>query len=328
MNLPSCFKLPFVGVRGACDQPSSGLFIDSSLRLVSKLANDLQVRGENFVKEKELEAIRVVIRDFELLLSDCYTLQTVLSEKQVYGDYREWKNVEYFGLEFKTKRSKQRKYLIENLFIFPEDNIKTELVIYEDAKEVKRLDVTLYGGQENNICVDYEARGNVRLVMNLCNTRVKLICRNTCENVCQCDDCVSVYSIVKEEGCDGNWICDNRYRLGFCVICKADYDYLYCHFKHKFAGAVKVMLESLILQEVLFGDELSQIIENKKSDADKLLAIKLGNPDQYGKNILDPFSEYGKEIKGLVNDAKNFLSENKNNNIINTAPFRVTDAIW
>jgi len=309
------FNLPFIGLRGSCDNESnSGLYINDlpgiTLKSLAHLANEEQIRGENLFREKEKNAITKVKRDFLNLIQKDYTFQPILSTEIVMGNYGEFVDADCIGVKIENCKRETIEIDLQHLSIMIDKDINTKLIIKEDNK-VTEINKVI----PKNIDYRFAERlttnaGTILIYLNLGTAKVSKIVNCGCDCTPYCSDCVTMTPISVV----GSTVTTLDYwPVSIKVVCRNTYEPLYCLYDKELAQAVLYQTGIEIMTELYVTDQINPIITNTKNDADKLLSLWAGIKSE---KMYPEDGEYYKSLFSVVLMAVNYLKQAK----LNTRP--------
>ena len=313
-----CFESPYIGLKGSCnDASNSGLFINDlpgiSLRALSAIANEEQIKGENLFRIKESNAIRTVKRDFLNLVQKKYSFEDILSEMSVFGNYGEYQEAECIELEITNCKRLEVSIDLNYLSFFSDAKFDSELVIIEDSIETKREKVRIEIGENvfrNKILSN---AGVISIKINTGTHNFRQIDNCTCECSEFCEDCVTV-KYFKTSGEDREELTTWK-PFNFKILCRNNYDELFCMYERDLAQAVLFQTGIQLMEELMVTKEINPIVTNSKEDAETLLLLWNGSDTSQfatvsgADKIYRMDGEYYKSLLGVVLKAKNYLEK-------------------
>lgn len=307
-----CFEIPFIGLRGGCDETSnSGLYINDlpgiSLIGLAAIANEEKIRGENLFRVKEQIAIMNTKRDFFNLVQKKYSFSDIITKYSSFGNYGDLVAGKCLELELTNCRRENLIIDLSYLAFFSDAAFKTELVISEDGEEVSRKTLSVIKGENILRNKIYSSAGIITLKFNTGDHNVRKITSCNCDCSLECTQCVDVKFFQTE-----NDIREQVYWIPFNMViyCRNNYDNLLCMYERDLAQAVWYQTGIQVMEELLVTKEINPIITNTIEDAEKLLVLWGGSDTSQFPNadkIYRQDGEYYKSLLSVVLKAKNHL---------------------
>lgn len=307
-----CFKSPYIGIRGGCRVPTSGMYINDltgiEIKTLVGVAKDEILRGEDMLSIIEQEAIRKVKSDIEAKIFKDNTFQSIISHDRLIVSPTTLVSIENknFGLRFiKNTTDKFKTAKLNFITIYSEETFQTTLRIVKDGIEEERV-IILEEKKINKINLDIKLDADeVLIYLYTCGYRVGIYVSDNCRCKCRCisDMCYDVYPI-ESNGLDFDNI--SEFRIGYDMTCCCDIDVLHCILSKEYSSAIKLYTGILILREVISGSNANPLIYNKQDQAKYILSRWEGTNDPL--TGFDNKSEYAILINNIFERAKSYIS--------------------
>jgi len=310
--IQDCFRIPFIGLKLACDESSSsGLYINDlegmSFRLTAKAAKDAYNKGEDLFRSKEKMAIIDTVRDFLLLVQKDFTFKDMLSDQYISGrwstDYHE---AHKFGFEVEKCQDNFIGLEVPYFKIFPEEKLQITVNVEVDGTVVKQVTQVVNAGVENTIFLDFKTFGSrVKVYTDVCGKSVKRYEACDCSCHQSCGGCAWIRPIQRGE----EWEYSGHYKAGGQVICRCTFDHLVCMYKDKLALPILYHTGIKLALEFILTDNVDPFMENRKESANDLLLMWKGVPQE--GEMFDRKSEYYKALYQVVLQARNYIKNTR-----------------
>lgn len=311
--IPECFKLPYIGILGACDETSnSGLYLNDldimTFSLFSAIAKDENIKGEAEIRRQERGAIIEVINDFKLLIQKELTLTDIKNEYRLTGNLSDVQVVDRIGFEIERCYDEDSLIEVKDFCFWTNEkkNVTVNIEIDGDLTEIK------YQTKSNTLnCVPLnisKAANLIRVYVNLCGAQVKRLVDCCCYSSCSCN-CAYVRGIYEDAGVF-------KYDKTFVrtrVVCRNNWDSLICNYMDNLSLAILYKLAIKTLRTLIFTDNYNQVIQNKIVGAKEALNIYEGVPPD--NTVFDVSSEYYKALQPAVISAISYLKETRRKDI-------------
>lgn len=310
--IQDCFKIPFIGLKLACDESSSsGLYINDlegmSFRLAAKAAKDTYNKGEDLFRSKEKMAIIDTVRDFLLLAQKDFSFKDILSDQYIGGRWSDnYYAADKFGFEIEKCQDNFIAIEVPYFSLFPENTLQVTVNIEVDGTLTKQVTEKVIGGQENIIQLNFKTSGSkVKVYVDVCGKNVKRYVDCNCSCMHSCSGCATLRPIEKGEA----WVYAGYYKAGGSVICRCTFDHLVCMYKDKLANAILYHTGIKLLREFILTDNIDPFMENRKENAKEILLIWEGVPEP--GEYFDKRSEYFKALYPVVIQARNYIKNTR-----------------
>ena len=314
-----CWGDPFIGIRGACENGSSGLdwsmLTGIDLDTASKAANGLNgATGIQYLKGIEKSAIKLVTEHFINSIPEIEGLQfnSIVGEVNHNSSGRSY----WTGCEDNFYHITWSKFIDDKFMKVCIPYIGLNVIIEKGAKYLnKTIYVQTEEGEKkikhkfkngyNRIPLDIETNSCwIDIFFNPIGLRIgkKRECNGCSPRQCNiCNPCVkNAGYLTNHFSHDG--IC-KEHRHGFfgydiCVQCRCDHEALACHFKKDLAMSVLYQGGILMMLDKMNNTDVSACIRNTKQDAEKLYILWKGAHD----NVTGyrHKGEYGAILKGAI----------------------------
>jgi len=310
--MSSCFKSPYLGIRGGCRIPTSGEYINDltgiEIKTLVGVAKDEILRGEDMLSIIEQESVKKVKSDIEAKIFQDNTFKSILSHDRLVVSPQNLVSIEdkNFGIRFvKNTVDKFKTGVLNFITIFSEETFKAVLRISKDGIEEER-EIVLEGKKLNKIDLNLKLDADEVIVyLYTCGYRVGIYVSDNCICKCRCKDemCYDVYPVES----DGLWFSNiSEFRIGYDMTCCCDIDVLHCILAKDYIKAIKLYSGILILREVISGSNANPLIYNKQDQAKYILSRWEGTNDPL--TGFDNKSEYAILINNIVERAKSYIS--------------------
>ena len=308
--MSSCFKSPYLGIRGGCRLPLSGLYINDltgiEFATIAGVSKDEILRAEDMLTILEKQAYIDVKQSVESLIYKDNLFQSVINHDCLTISPDKYVSIEdkNFGLRF--ERCSNDKFIgacINSITLYSKESYKTTIRIINGSEESER-EVFIKEGR-NRIDLNLTIHDDeVLIYLYTCGYQVGIYNSDNCE--CRCKEnpnsCYKVYPIES----NGVWFSDiSQFRMGYDLTCTCDLDYLHCILLKDYANAIRLRTGILIMREILAGTNANPIIYNKQESAKSILSRWEGTPDP--QTGFDNKSEYAIAINNIYQRAKTFI---------------------
>ena len=315
----NCFD---VGVRGLCED--ADLYLDDlagiNIANLASISGGLDFSPKDTLARIERQSFRQLSRDFKILLSKKYTLNSVLEDESIklsgsyqwYGEVDEFVSIKVIG--YSNDKFVERK--IFGFGIVSDRAVEGKKFYLEtDRHEKQEIIVNLKKGY-NKIDVDVTTDAEfVRISFDVSNFmfgRREDYGNGTCgcmvNTSCGCDysKCSHVICETSPDGCD--WT-ETSVLFGFdlCVQCRCSLDKLVCYFSEDLEMAYLYKMGINFLLEAKASTDISVFTRNSEMAIEDLLLRWQGGVDM--ATSIKHKSEYWRSLGGAVDSIKGSIKE-------------------
>ncbi len=310
--IPECFKIPFIGLKLACDESSSsGLYINDiegmSFRFAAGAAKDTYTKGEDLFRSKERLAIKDTIRDFLLLCQKDFSFKDILSDQYITGKWGDYEAFDKYGFEVSKCEDNFIGLEIPYFSIFPENTLNVTVIVKADGTTVMSFDKQVIGGEENKILIDYKGNANVvQVYVNLCGNRARTLTSCNCQCIHSCNGCATIRPLTTI-----NDVLDyaGHYSAKGSVICRCSFEHMICAYKGELALPILYNTAIKLSREYIFSNNINPYMDANKESVKELLLIWEGVPSE--GEMFDKRSEYFKSLYNVVLMARNYIKNSR-----------------